>query len=160
LGANFSAQSYSLYVEVPNYKISSDSFLKKWLSHRRQVIALAGESMSKANSVHSWILGISLPLRTMAEILVAWAKGDYRRLPWRSLVAIAGAIIYFVNPLDLVPDFLGAAGYIDDIFVVRQAWKMIQGDVLRFNEWKKVRGTQTNKSLTPTEPLAACQGQS
>ncbi len=42
-------------------------------------------------------------LEALIRLIQAYAKGDYRDVPWTTLVAAAGAVIYFVMPLDPSP---------------------------------------------------------
>ena len=43
-----------------------------------------------------------------------------RRVPGRAKAKVAAGIAYFVSPFDMVPDFLGPAGFLDDVVVA--AW--------------------------------------
>lgn len=40
-------------------------------------------------------------------------------------VQIAGALVYFVSPLDVIPDFLAGAGYLDDAGVIIGTLKVV-----------------------------------
>ncbi len=42
------------------------------------------------------------------------------RVPLRTKAKVAAGVVYFVTPLDVIPDFLGPPGYIDDVVVA--AW--------------------------------------
>jgi uncharacterized membrane protein YkvA (DUF1232 family) len=42
------------------------------------------------------------------------------RVPVRTKAKVAAGIAYFVSPLDMVPDFLGPPGFLDDVVVA--AW--------------------------------------
>ncbi|MGD2147905.1 MAG: YkvA family protein [Anaerolineae bacterium] len=42
------------------------------------------------------------------------------RVPSRTKAKVAAGLAYFVSPFDLVPDFLGPAGFLDDVIVA--AW--------------------------------------
>ena len=46
-----------------------------------------------------------------------------------SLIAL-GALIYFINPIDLIPDYLGPIGYVDDLGVMTLALAKI-GEITR-----------------------------
>jgi uncharacterized membrane protein YkvA (DUF1232 family) len=46
-------------------------------------------------------------------------------VPWSAKAKIMAALTYFVSPLDLIPDPLGKAGYLDDAQVVRLVWRSI-----------------------------------
>lgn len=43
---------------------------------------------------------------TFYRMLRAKFNGDYDQFPWRTVLLIAGAMLYFVTPFDLIPDFL------------------------------------------------------
>ncbi len=58
-------------------------------------------------------------LRTMFDLLRAVARGSYR-LRKETLILIAGAVLYFVIPIDVIPDFIPMAGFLDDAAVI--AW--------------------------------------
>ena len=42
------------------------------------------------------------------------------RVPRRTKAKVAAGLAYFVSPFDMVPDFLGPAGFLDDVIVA--AW--------------------------------------
>lgn len=42
------------------------------------------------------------------------------RVPARAKAKIAGGILYFLSPVDLIPDFIGPLGFLDDVAVA--AW--------------------------------------
>jgi uncharacterized membrane protein YkvA (DUF1232 family) len=56
-------------------------------------------------------------------------QGD---LPWRTVAAATVAIMYFVNPLDIIPDFIPVIGYLDDAVVLSICFKMIQHDLKQY----------------------------
>lgn len=71
-----------------------------------------------------------------ARMVLATARGQYRAVPWQSLLMAAGALLYFVAPLDLVPDILLGFGLIDDAAVIAWTLRTIGGDVDTFLEWE------------------------
>jgi uncharacterized membrane protein YkvA (DUF1232 family) len=75
-------------------------------------------------------------LQTLLRLIRAYAKGEYRELPKMTMVAAAAAVIYFVNPVDLIPDAIPGVGYIDDIAVLLFVVKAIQEDLHEFGEWE------------------------
>lgn len=56
-------------------------------------------------------------------------NGSYDSVPWKSLVAITGGLIYFVNPFDLMPDFLAGIGYVDDLKMLEIIVRQVQVDL-------------------------------
>ena len=72
----------------------------------------------------------------------AWALREYRTVPWKSLVYIVGAIVYFVNPVDVIPDVLGGIGFIDDAAVAAAVVRAVHAQLDAFREWEELRGTE------------------
>ncbi len=73
---------------------------------------------------------------TFQRMMKAYSRKEYPHLPWKSLLSIVGAILYFLNPLDLVPDFIPGIGFIDDIALIGWVYKSLDADVQRFEEWE------------------------
>ncbi|MDH3538339.1 MAG: YkvA family protein [Gammaproteobacteria bacterium] len=87
-------------------------------------------------------------LQASIRLLRAYANGQYRDIPWESLVSIIAAIVYFVMPLDLIPDFILAFGLIDDAALLGWILSSVKKDIDRFAEWEK---TSTNEAPDQTE---------
>lgn len=77
-------------------------------------------------------------LQTLFRLIGAWVTRRYTQVPWRVLVIGLAAVIYFVNPLDIVPDFL-PFGLLDDIGVIGLAVSMMREDLTRFRAWEKAQ---------------------
>jgi uncharacterized membrane protein YkvA (DUF1232 family) len=64
-----------------------------------------------------------------------WA-GTYRTLPFWSISAIVAALLYVLNPFDLIPDMLPIVGQIDDIAVFIACLNLIELDLKKYKTWK------------------------
>jgi uncharacterized membrane protein YkvA (DUF1232 family) len=73
----------------------------------------------------------------MFSMLGDYWKGNYRSVPWKSIAAIAGALVYVLNPLDVIPDLILGFGFIDDAGVVALCLTMVESDLLRYAAWKE-----------------------
>ncbi|MCI0624173.1 MAG: DUF1232 domain-containing protein [Acidobacteria bacterium] len=67
----------------------------------------------------------------------AWATGNYKVVPWKSILLGIAAVLYFVNPFDLVPDFLPLTGLVDDVAVLAYVLRSLQNDLARFRDWQQ-----------------------
>ncbi|AFL80104.1 hypothetical protein Aeqsu_0594 [Aequorivita sublithincola DSM 14238] len=90
------------------------------------------------------------PLRKYAELgkimfamLKDVKKGSYKTVPWFTIASIAVALLYVLNPFDLVPDFIPGVGYIDDLAVLSISMGWIETDLHKYLDW---RLTETEKS--------------
>ncbi len=82
-----------------------------------RLFELAGEVVNKLK--HVGFKGNLSEFQSSVQLLVrmvkAYSNGTYKNLPWKSLVSIVAVLIYFVSPIDLIPDFLPVIGITDDI---------------------------------------------
>ena len=60
-----------------------------------------------------------------------------RTLPWRSAFYSVAALIYFLNPVDLIPDALIGIGFIDDVAVIGAVVNAIRKDLDGFVSWER-----------------------
>ena len=80
-------------------------------------------------------------LMTCLRLLRAYATGRYQDIPWGSLVSIIATVIYFVMPLDFIPDFLLGFGFIDDAALIGWILGSVKSDIDRFIEWESSHAT-------------------
>jgi uncharacterized membrane protein YkvA (DUF1232 family) len=74
-------------------------------------------------------------LKLLFSIVRDYISGSYRQTPWHSIAAIVAALLYVLNPFDLIPDFIPGIGYIDDAAVVAVCLKMIESDLQEYQTW-------------------------
>jgi uncharacterized membrane protein YkvA (DUF1232 family) len=109
--------------EYLNDKEKSKNLLQKAVDKARENEGALGEAMKK--------------LELLFEMFRAWIKGDYKEIPKKSILMVIAAIIYFVSPIDLIPDFIVGLGFFDDAAVIGYTIKQISKDLDRFQEWKE-----------------------
>ncbi len=66
-----------------------------------------------------------------------WIKGKYRVIPFRSIAMITVGIVYFVMPIDLIPDAILGLGFGDDAAVIAFVIKQISNDLEDYKVWKE-----------------------
>jgi uncharacterized membrane protein YkvA (DUF1232 family) len=65
-----------------------------------------------------------------------YASGRYREIPFGSIAAIVGALLYVLSPVDLIPDFIPGIGYVDDAGVVAACLKLVKLDLENYRKRK------------------------
>jgi uncharacterized membrane protein YkvA (DUF1232 family) len=98
---------------------------------------LADDALAKAEHHRSALAGVWEDLTAVIRLLKAWAKGHYRAAPWKSISLAIAALLYFVSPIDALPDIIPALGFLDDIFIVTWVMRTIQKDLQKFRVWEK-----------------------
>ena len=99
-------------------KDAVERFLQR-LEKKLKVIPLAGDRLADVPIIRSFI------------------KKEYRDIPIGSIIAITSALIYFVSPIDILPDSIPFLGYIDDAAVIALCWKLVGSDVEEYVNWRK-----------------------
>lgn len=68
----------------------------------------------------------------------AWQKGQYKQAPKGVLISAVAALIYFLAPIDALPDFILGTGLLDDAAVLAFVIRNIAGDLQKFSDWETV----------------------
>lgn len=74
--------------------------------------------------------------KLMLRMLKDYRKGLYREVPWFTIASIVFALLYVLNPLDLIPDFIPGIGYLDDLSVLGITLRFIESDLHKYLDWK------------------------
>jgi uncharacterized membrane protein YkvA (DUF1232 family) len=72
----------------------------------------------------------------LLDMIKSYWSGEYREIPWFSIAMSAAALLYFINPIDIIPDIIPLIGFVDDAFVVGFVIKSIQGDLKKYCAFK------------------------
>lgn len=78
--------------------------------------------------------------KALIRMLRAWSGGRYNKVPVRTVVFGIAALIYFVSPIDAIPDVIPVIGLLDDVTVIGFVLNAIRHDIERFREWEQVEG--------------------
>ncbi len=52
------------------------------------------------------------------------------------ILLVVAALLYFLSPLDTIPDFLGAIGFTDDAAVVLFVLNAIKNEISHYRDWQ------------------------
>ena len=74
---------------------------------------------------------------TIGRLAKAYASGKYRDVPWKTMVILLAAVIYFINPLDLIPDLIPVAGMTDDFAILLWVYNSIEEEIDKFVAWEE-----------------------
>jgi uncharacterized membrane protein YkvA (DUF1232 family) len=106
---------------------------------RNKARNLIEKAISKAYRNKEQLKSIWDSLISLCRMIRAWSRGEYKALPWTTIVMGLAAAFYFLDPLDLVPDFIPGVGYLDDAVVLGFVVRSIQTDLGKFLNWESSR---------------------
>lgn len=113
------------------------SAAKDYFEEPEKTEELIFRANKKAASKKNALQDVWDQLHLLFDLVTAWRKGEYRQLPKGSILMIIATIIYFVTPIDIVPDFLVGLGILDDAAVIGFTLKQISSDLEKFKLWKE-----------------------
>lgn len=62
-------------------------------------------------------------------------------------MAIVAGLIYFVSPLDAIPDFIPGLGLVDDLAVLAWVMKTWGGELEAFRTWRDAQDRETREAI-------------
>lgn len=109
--------------------------------HTRMAVLLAKISVkiSKTNWKEVNINTLRETINVLLRMAKAYGSGHYRSIPWKAMATLLAALIYFLNPFDVVPDIVPVLGLTDDFAVVMWVYHSVAGEVDRFLAWEKAQ---------------------
>ena len=77
----------------------------------------------------------------LGRLAKAYATGRYKAVPWQAMLVLLAAVIYFINPIDLIPDLIPVLGLSDDFAVLLWVYNAIGAEVDKFLAWEDAQAT-------------------
>ncbi len=111
--------------------------------------ALIRRSQAQLRNDRSRIGSLRDDVPRLLRFASAFARGEYRRVPWKTAFFIAAGLLYFVTPADLIPDVILGTGFLDDAVVVAYVLKAIRDDLARFEDWELTNRQADPDTLNP-----------
>lgn len=84
-------------------------------------------------------------LMLFMSLVKDYYKGDYRKIPFKTISAGVIGALYVLNPIDLIPDAIPFIGHIDDALVLKFCLKQAKKDLQKYKEWKQQQSNTKNK---------------
>lgn len=93
---------------------------------------------AKQRALRQWAEHGKLLLKMIRDYI----RGAYREVPYWAISAIALALLYVLNPLDVIPDLFPGFGYLDDATVLAFCLKLIEQELHKYKAWLEARERQ------------------
>ena len=79
------------------------------------------------------------------QVIMRDGEAEYAVLPWaeyQALLAVVAALVYFVMPLDLVPDWLLGVGLLDDLAVLAWVLRTWEDELDAYRTWRDAQAPE------------------
>ncbi len=139
------ANEYEEYTAKPNEVSVQDAFQQS-TKQAEQMLEDENKTKDFLDTVEKKFASIKVigkglsQIPLMINLIRSYLKKEYTNVPIGSILAILGALIYFLSPVDLIPDILPGIGKLDDAAVIAIALKLVSTDLECYAEWRQGQG--------------------
>ena len=102
----------------------------------KSTLSSAGKKLRNLAESSNELQELKAKLEVLMRMVQAHLAGKFKSFPVSSLLLIVFALMYFVTPTDLIPDFIPALGFTDDATVVFLISKKLNRDIEKFHRWE------------------------
>ena len=85
------------------------------------------EKLERVGKKISFAKDILALVRYMRDLFVSWHRK----------AIVVGALIYFISPIDAIPDIAPLVGYLDDLGVITAVLKFLGHELIPYYEYRK-----------------------
>ena len=68
------------------------------------------------------------------RIVREYMNGTCSMFPKKSMIMIVVGLLYFVNPCDIISDYIPFLGLLDDGFIISLIWNALEWDIRKYEE--------------------------
>lgn len=86
------------------------------------------------NSVHERLPVVKSMLGKI-KTLYAMMRDKEFAMAWSSKTLVIAGLLYFISPVDLLPDVIPVLGYIDDAFVISLVMNALTSEIERYQDF-------------------------
>ena len=108
--------------------------LLKQPARLREKLANAAKKLRQTDS--GQLQGIKGQLTELIEFSQDILRGNYQTLDVKTPVMVIAAILYFLLPLDSIPDFILGLGYLDDVTVITFVYRQLSHELEKYRVWR------------------------
>ncbi len=103
----------------------------------RKVLEQARIKMEGAQKDDSLMQKMMEYLKLLSRMISNYLKGAYNDTPWQTVVMLVAGLLYFITPIDAIPDFIPIGGLIDDATVLVWIGKCFREDIANYKIWEE-----------------------
>lgn len=100
-------------------------------------VAESSEDIQKKFSARGPLKRFIVDARLLTSLIRDWRLGKYRQALYGTIAAVAFALLYVFNPLDIIPDVLPFLGVVDDAAVIGALLMLVERDLNKYRSWKE-----------------------
>lgn len=146
----YSARKRSVKMRGSSLPLSSRDFERHLRAKAAEVapadvgalVARADEIRARIGAEHAKHPTLAHHARLALELLSDHARGACPQIPYHTVSVLTAALHYYLEPFDVIPDFIPRFGKADDSHVLDLAWKLDRAGIERYVAWKGLAASE------------------
>lgn len=106
------------------------------IGNEKKLSKLLSDGQKKAKEKQEKLKSVWNDFQALFRLIKAWWKKEYTSVPWKTVLYAVAAVLYFVNPFDVIPDFIPGLGLLDDITLITFVINSLKKDIEQFLNWE------------------------
>ena len=106
------------------------------IKDKRKTLSKIQEGIKKASQNKDSLANIWKELQLLFSLTKDYATGKYTDIPKSAIISVVAGLLYFISPIDLIPDFIVGLGLLDDVIILRFVYKKVQKELDKYQIWK------------------------
>jgi uncharacterized membrane protein YkvA (DUF1232 family) len=106
-----------------------------YVGHKEKLPGLLGKATHKAKQHYLSLLESWESFHVLIRLIRCWLA-DTHAVPVQTILMAVGAVIYFVNSFDLIPDAVPVLGLVDDVWAINSVARANLRVISRFRNWE------------------------
>tara|TARA_B100000700_G_scaffold71271_1_gene79289 strand:+ start:56895 stop:57332 length:438 start_codon:yes stop_codon:yes gene_type:complete len=102
--------------EIHNEQAKNENIVKENIDKPKYIESTIKQAVSKLKKIK--YTQFKEDLKLSINLIKDWFNGSYKKVPKKTIISLIAALVYFINPFDLIPDFIINFGFLDDISVL------------------------------------------
>ena len=105
-------------------------------SQIKELIWKVSQKLQKINGSNKQINELMEHVQLFLRMIKKSLSGEYSAFSHKTLLSLVFGLLYFVTPMDVVPDFVPLLGFSDDLSIVYFIIKNFKSDIEAFKVWE------------------------
>ena len=121
---------------IQRFYPSTSEKVQSLIESNKVLQRLAKRAYKKIDESVQKYADIAERIRVIIRMIEAWRNETYQETSYATIFLCAAILLYFINPIDLIPDFIPFIGGLDDAILLVYLLKVIDKEIDRFLQWE------------------------